>query len=208
MAWTASSPSRWTPIWPVTPPGTIAQAVQFSSIVNRPNVYVKIPATPEGIPAIEEALYRGININITLIFSVDVHKQVMEAYLSALERRVEEGKPIDRLRSVASFFVSRVDTKVDKLLQALIDKETDPEKKAELACFTRHCCHQQQQNGLRGVPQGLRDRTLRATEGPRRTSAASPLGLYLHQEPCLQRRDVRGRTDRPRHSQHDARRDH
>jgi transaldolase/glucose-6-phosphate isomerase len=112
--------------------GTIAQAARFSSIVNRPNVYVKIPATPEGIPAIEEALYRGININITLIFSVDVHKQVMEAYLSALERRVEEGKPIDRLRSVASFFVSRVDTKVDKLLQALIDKETDPAKKKEL----------------------------------------------------------------------------
>ncbi|HST04486.1 MAG TPA: bifunctional transaldolase/phosoglucose isomerase, partial [Chloroflexia bacterium] len=112
--------------------GTIAQAARFSSIVNRPNVYVKIPATPEGIPAIEEALYRGINVNITLIFAVEVHKQVMEAYLSALERRVEEGKPIDRLRSVASFFVSRVDTKVDKLLQALIDKETDPAKKKEL----------------------------------------------------------------------------
>jgi transaldolase/glucose-6-phosphate isomerase len=111
---------------------TIAQATKFSSTVNRPNVYVKIPATPEGIPAIEECLYRGININITLIFSVDVHKQVMEAYLSALERRVEEGKPIDRLRSVASFFVSRVDGKVDKLLQALIDKENDPAKKKEL----------------------------------------------------------------------------
>lgn len=111
---------------------TIAQAAKFFSAVNRPNVFVKIPATPEGIPAIEEALYRGININITLIFSVDVHKQVMEAYLSALERRVEEGKPVDRLRSVASFFVSRVDGKVDKLLQALIDKETDPAKKAKL----------------------------------------------------------------------------
>ena len=114
---------------------TITQAVLFSTNVNRPNVYVKIPATPEGIPAIEECLYRGININVTLIFAVDVHKQVMEAYLSALERRVEEGKPIDRLRSVASFFVSRVDGKVDKLLQALIDKETDHDKKAELAAL-------------------------------------------------------------------------
>ena len=97
--------------------GTITEAVEFHSLLNRPNVFVKVPATEEGIPAIEELLYRGININITLIFSVDVHKKVMEAYLSALERRVKEGKPIDKLASVASFFVSRVDTKADKIAQ-------------------------------------------------------------------------------------------
>jgi transaldolase len=108
--------------------GTIAEAVEFHGLLNRPNVFVKVPATDEGIPAIEELLYRGININITLIFSVDVHKNVMEAYLSALERRVKEGKPIDRLASVASFFVSRVDTKVDQRLNDMLARETGPQK--------------------------------------------------------------------------------
>lgn len=111
---------------------TVQQALEFWSTVNRPNIFVKVPATPEGIPAIEELLYQGININVTLIFSVEVYKDVMEAYLSALERRVEEGKPVNKIASVASFFVSRVDTKVDKLLQALADKEDDADKKAEI----------------------------------------------------------------------------
>jgi len=108
--------------------GTIKEAVEFHDLLKRPNVFVKVPATEEGIPAIEELLYRGININITLIFSVEVHKKVMEAYLRALERRVEEGKPIDKLNSVASFFVSRVDTKADKALNDLLANEKDPRK--------------------------------------------------------------------------------
>ena len=142
--------------------GTIEEAVEFHSLLNRPNVFVKVPATEEGIPAIEELLYQGININITLIFSVDVHKKVMEAYLSALERRVEEGKPIDKLASVASFFVSRVDTKADKALNDLLAKETGPEEAGAYQEPARHCRHQQQQDGLPGVPQGLQYRALRA----------------------------------------------
>jgi transaldolase/glucose-6-phosphate isomerase len=110
--------------------GTIKEAVDYHGLLNRPNVFVKVPATEEGIPAIEELLYRGININITLIFAVEVYKKVMEAYLRALERRVEEGKPIDKLASVASFFVSRVDTKADKALNDLLTKEQDPKKQA------------------------------------------------------------------------------
>jgi transaldolase len=97
---------------------TIAEAKRLSSRLNRPNVMVKIPATPEGIPAIEESLAAGVNINITLIFSNDVYKQVMEAYVRALERRVEQNLPIDHLNSVASFFVSRIDTQADKQLEA------------------------------------------------------------------------------------------
>jgi len=97
---------------------TIAEAKRLSSTLNRPNVMVKIPATPEGIPAIEESLAAGVNINITLIFSNDVYKQVMEAYLRALERRVEQNLPIDHLNSVASFFVSRIDTQADNQLEA------------------------------------------------------------------------------------------
>lgn len=108
--------------------GTVKEALEFQGLIKRPNIFVKVPATEEGIPAIEELLYQGLNINITLIFSVDVHKKVMEAYLSALERRVEEGKPIDKIASVASFFVSRVDTKADKALQSLLQNEPDLKK--------------------------------------------------------------------------------
>ena len=97
---------------------TIAEAKRLFGKLQRRNVMVKIPATPEGIPAIEEALAAGININITLIFSNDVYKQVMEAYLRALERRVEQNLPIADLNSVASFFVSRIDTQADKQLEA------------------------------------------------------------------------------------------
>ncbi len=84
--------------------------------VDKPNLMVKIPATDAGIPAIEEMLYEGHNINITLIFGLDYYRRVAEAYVNAVERRVSEGKPVDDLGSVASFFVSRVDTKVDKQL--------------------------------------------------------------------------------------------
>jgi transaldolase/glucose-6-phosphate isomerase len=112
--------------------GTIKEAMEFWETINRPNIMVKVPATQEGIPAIEELLYRGLNINITLIFSVDVYKDVMEAYLKALERRADEGKPIDRIASVASFFVSRVDTKADKALEDLLEKEQDPKKQEQI----------------------------------------------------------------------------
>src|SRR4051795_3566911 len=98
--------------------GTLEQARQYWELVDRPNAMIKIPATDEGIPAIEEALYEGLNINITLLFAVSKYEKVMEAFLSAMERRHEEGKPLDR-HSVASFFVSRVDTEVDARLEAL-----------------------------------------------------------------------------------------
>jgi transaldolase/glucose-6-phosphate isomerase len=97
-------------------PGTNAQTQQLWARVARPNLMVKIPATKEGIPAIQKNIAAGININITLIFSLSRYAEVMEAYLSGLEERVAAGKPIDRIASVASFFVSRVDTKIDDRL--------------------------------------------------------------------------------------------
>ncbi|HLJ69490.1 MAG TPA: bifunctional transaldolase/phosoglucose isomerase [Chloroflexota bacterium] len=103
---------------------TIEDAHYFWETIGRPNIMIKVPATPEGIPAIEQLLYEGINVNITLIFAVDVYEEVMEAYLTALERRAGEGKPIDRIASVASFFVSRVDTLVDKLLEEKIGESS------------------------------------------------------------------------------------
>src|SRR3954470_5467443 len=87
--------------------GTLEQARMYWELVDRPNVMIKIPATDEGIPAIEQALYEGMNINITLLFAVSYYERVMDAFLSAMERRQAEGKQLDR-HSVASFFVSRV----------------------------------------------------------------------------------------------------
>jgi transaldolase len=90
---------------------------------------VKIPGTTECLPAIEKALAEGININITLLFSVSRHREVMEAYLSALESRVGAGQPVERIRSVASFFVSRVYTLVDMKLDALAASGPDDRAK-------------------------------------------------------------------------------
>jgi transaldolase len=96
---------------------SIEAARDFWKRVNRPNVMIKIPGTPEGLDAIETAIYEGINVNITLLFAVEAYERVIEAYLKGLERRLEEGKSLD-VASVASFFVSRVDTAVDKRLEA------------------------------------------------------------------------------------------
>jgi transaldolase / glucose-6-phosphate isomerase len=98
--------------------GTLEQARMYWQLVDRPNLMIKIPGTDAGIPAIEQALYEGLNVNVTLLFAVSAYERVMEAFIRALERRHAEGLPLDR-HSVASFFVSRVDTEVDKRLGAL-----------------------------------------------------------------------------------------
>jgi transaldolase len=99
--------------------GTLAEARRLWALVDRPNLMVKIPATLEGIPAVRKAIAAGINVNITLIFSLERYNQVMEAYLCGLEDRLVAGLPIDALSSVASFFVSRVDTKIDPQLEVI-----------------------------------------------------------------------------------------
>jgi transaldolase len=110
--------------------GTISEARRFWNMVNRPNLMIKIPATPEGIPAVYETLRSGINVNITLIFSIEAYKQVTDAYLHALEDRNGAGEDISTLASVASFFVSRVDTLVDQLLEEKI--KADPSQAQKL----------------------------------------------------------------------------
>ncbi len=114
-------------------PGSIAEARRLWRECGRPNVMVKIPGTVPGLAAIQDCLAQGININITLLFSVERHRQVMEAYLAALEARVAAGQPIDRIHSVASFFVSRVDTNVDKKLDAIAGDAGRPDADRQLA---------------------------------------------------------------------------
>jgi transaldolase len=111
---------------------TIAEVRRFWKLVDRPNLLIKIPATPEGIPAVQAALSEGINVNITLIFSIQAYRDVTEAYLSALEERNAAGKDISHIASVASFFVSRVDTLVDKLLDDKIKATSDSAEQQKL----------------------------------------------------------------------------
>jgi len=98
--------------------GTLAQARELWAAVDRPNVMIKIPGTPEGLSAIEDSIADGINVNVTLLFSVEAYEEVTEAYIKGLERRHEAGESLD-VHSVASFFVSRVDSEVDKRLEQL-----------------------------------------------------------------------------------------
>src|SRR5579859_264395 len=111
---------------------TIAEAQRLFARVNRPNVMIKIPATAEGMPAIEEMIYAGVNINVTLIFALDAYERVTNAYIRGLERRAAEGKPVNDIASVASFFVSRVDTLVDKQLDAKIAAASDDAEQERL----------------------------------------------------------------------------
>jgi transaldolase len=108
-------------------PGTLAEAKALWARVNRPNLMVKIPATKAGLPAITSAIAEGLNINVTLIFSLERYAEVLNAYMSGLEQRFVRGLPIENIASVASFFVSRVDTKIDPCLQAIIEEEDSME---------------------------------------------------------------------------------
>ncbi|HEY4644340.1 MAG TPA: bifunctional transaldolase/phosoglucose isomerase [Bacteroidota bacterium] len=103
--------------------GTMAEVRRLFNAVDRPNVLIKIPGTPAGAPAIEQMLYEGINVNITLLFSIESYEAVAEAYVRALERRAAEGNPLMNVASVASFFLSRIDVLVDQLLGHLIRPE-------------------------------------------------------------------------------------
>jgi len=110
--------------------GTIEEAKELHKRVARKNVMIKIPATEAGLAAIEAVIAEGISVNVTLIFAVERHREVMEAYLGGLEKRQEAGRTLKEIASVASFFVSRVDSAVDKILESKIAATQDPAQKA------------------------------------------------------------------------------
>jgi transaldolase len=112
--------------------GTIAEAKRLHARVDRPNLMIKVPSTPAGIPAIAELIAAGLNINITLMFALENYEQVADAYMCGLEQRLQAKQSIAQIASVASLFVSRVDTKVDKLLAAKIDATSDEGERERL----------------------------------------------------------------------------
>lgn len=112
--------------------GTIEEAKRLWAAVNRPNLMIKVPATPAGIPAIQTLIAAGINVNVTLLFDLAAYEETAAAYLAGLEQALSAGHSLARIASVASFFISRIDTAVDKQLQAAIASTTDEAHKKEL----------------------------------------------------------------------------
>ena len=110
---------------------TISEGTRLWAAVDRPNVMVKVPGTVEGAKAVRQLTANGVNVNITLLFAIEKYKSVIDAYMAGLEDRLAAGKSIDTIHSVASFFVSRVDTEVDKRIDAMV--KADPNKKGALA---------------------------------------------------------------------------
>ena len=108
--------------------GTLEEARRLWKAVNRPNLMIKVPATPEGIPAIRQLLEEGLNINITLLFAQSAYEKVAEAYIAALEARAAKSQDVSHIASVASFFVSRIDTLVDSKVDALLKTATGETK--------------------------------------------------------------------------------
>ncbi len=198
--------------------GTIAEARRLWSSCGRPNVMVKIPGTAEGVPAIRQCLSEGININITLLFSVPRYREVMDAYLGALEERARRKEKVNRIRSVASFFVSRVDTNVDKKLDALTKAGNAKAAalRAKLAIANARLAYQAFQEVFAGP-------RFAALKGEGGSPPAAAVGLDLDQGPVaagsllrrgahradLGRHDAAGdvrRVQRPRRSQDPHRR--
>ncbi|HKG55150.1 MAG TPA: transaldolase [Anaerolineales bacterium] len=105
--------------------GTIREAIRLFGLVDRPNVMIKVPATPQGVQAFQELITEGINVNVTLMFSLAQYDAIAEAYIAALEKRAENVYNLKQIASVASIFVSRLDTKVDKMLEAFITPKAE-----------------------------------------------------------------------------------
>ncbi|MBP0001823.1 MAG: transaldolase [Cyanobacteria bacterium SID2] len=111
---------------------TISEARRYFQTIDRPNLTIKIPGTPEGLPAVEQAISEGINVNVTLLFSIESYVNTFWAYIKGLEARAAKGEDISNISSVASFFLSRIDTKVDALLDAQLAETDDPEQREML----------------------------------------------------------------------------
>ena len=173
---------------------TTQQALELHAAIDKPNLYVKIPATKAGLPSIEDMIAAGHSINVTLIFSLERHREVMEAYIRGLERLRAAGGDLEAVSSVASYFVSRVDTEADKRLDEIGGHDT---LKGKLAVANAKLAYRNWQETFSGL-------ALASARGGRRVEAVVPLGLDLDEEPGVLRRPLRRDADRAGHGEHDA----
>ena len=165
--------------------GTIAEARRLWGEIDRKNLMIKVPGTAEGLPAIRELIADGINVNITLLFAQAVYEQVVEAYLAGLEALAAKGGDVAQIGSVASFFVSRIDTAVDKLLDEKIARANDPDEKAPAQCAQGQNRHRQCQIGLPDLSAHARRRAMAGAQEQGRQAAAAAVGVDRHQEQGL-----------------------
>jgi len=145
--------------------GTCAQARRLWSAIDRPNAMIKVPATPAGIPAIEALLAEGININVTLLFDTAVYAQVAGAHLRALERRVERGEAVDHVASVASFFISRIDSAIDREVQGRIEAGASESERLRLQALEGRVAIANAQRAYRHFTERLESERWRALAG-------------------------------------------
>ena len=184
--------------------GTIKEAKILWDKLARPNALIKIPGTPEGLPAVEETLAAGINVNVTLLFSIAAYEAVAKAYIRALKRCADAGKPIDRIASVASFFVSRIDTEVDKRIDAKLKTEPDPTRKKQLESLHGKIAIANAKNAY-GIFQNLfsgADFTGLKAKGA--ASSAGPLGVSWDEESEVPGHALYRRTRRTGYGVNDA----
>ena len=176
---------------------TILQAIELWKIVDRPNLLIKIPATMAGLPAITSVIAEGISVNVTLIFSVERHRAVMDAYLAGLEAAKEAGHDMSKIHSVASFFVSRVDTEIDKRLEKIGTDEALA-LRGQAGVANARLAYAAYEEVFVG---GERFEPL---QGRRRAGAAAAVGVDRREEPRLLRHPLRHRAGRPQHREHHA----
>jgi transaldolase len=177
--------------------GSIVAARGLHDRINEPNGFVKIPATPEGVAAIQQMIAEGRSINVTLVFSLERYEEVIEAYFAGLETFSGD---LAGVHSVASFFVSRVDSEVDRRLEA-IGTPAALELRGHAAVAQAKLAYARFRHHFSGPRWG-------GTGGSGCPSAAAPVGFHLHQEPLLSRHAVCGQPHRARHHQYAARSDH
>ena len=179
--------------------GTISEGRRLFAALERPNVMVKVPATPQGIPAIRRLTADGINVNVTLIFALDVYEQVAGAFIDGLQDFYRRGGDLRKVASVASFFLSRIDTAVDAQLEErirkgdedcrpLLGKTAIASARVAYARFKERFCGE----------------SFAAMRGGWGARPAAAVGEHQHQEPGVQRRDVCGVVDRAGYGQHTA----
>ena len=176
---------------------TVAQAIELWKIVDRPNAMIKIPATEEGLPAITRVIGEGISVNVTLIFSVERHRLVMDTFLDGIDAAILAGHDVTGLASVASFFVSRVDSEVDKRLDAIGTPEATA-LKSKAALANARLAYQAYQEVFEV---GSRFQQLAAAG---RRPAAPAVGVYRCQGSDATRHPVRHRAGRAQHREHHA----
>ena len=165
--------------------GTLAEARRLWKTVARENVMIKVPGTAEGIPAFQQLIGEGININVTLLFSQEVYKRVAEAYIAGLEQLSARGGDVSKIASVASFFISRIDSSVDAIVGEHLKASNDPREQEQLKSYPRQGCDCEWQANLCQLSETFQRRPLEGLSRQRRADAACALGQHQHQESQL-----------------------